>query len=64
MATSDHCRRRFAEYGRKPMVEDEALVWRGFRSSRGDDSVRIARHAFLSPEGGFRIPWHLGRASR
>lgn len=52
-----------ADYGRKPALEGDALVWRDLPEAPGDDSiVRTVAEPF-SDEGGFRIlSGNLGRA--
>ncbi len=53
----------FAEYGRKPDVEGDALVWRDLPAEPGDDSIVRNVETPFSPEGGFRIlQGNLGRA--
>ncbi len=50
-------------YGRKPAVEDEALVWHDHPEKSGDDTIVRTIDAPFSPEGGFRIlKGNLGRA--
>ncbi|UZK70040.1 phosphogluconate dehydratase [Sphingomonas sp. S1-29] len=53
----------FTEYGRKPMIEDEKLVWQDLPATSGDDTIVRTIDAPFSPEGGFRIlQGNLGRA--
>ncbi|MBO9623294.1 MAG: phosphogluconate dehydratase [Sphingomonas sp.] len=52
-----------AEYGRKPQIDDEALVWKDLPAESGDDSIVRTIDAPFSPEGGFRIlKGNIGRA--
>ncbi len=52
-----------AEYGRKPEVEGDTLVWRDHSAQSGDDSIVRTLDAPFAPEGGFRIlSGNLGRA--
>jgi phosphogluconate dehydratase len=52
-----------AEYGRRPVIKDEALVWSDLPAVSGDDSVIRTLDAPFSDEGGFRIlKGNLGRA--
>jgi phosphogluconate dehydratase len=52
-----------AEYGRKPTIQDEALVWRDLPARSDDESIVRTIEAPFSPEGGFRIlKGNLGRA--
>lgn len=52
-----------AAYGRKPEIEDEALVWHDSPPVSGDDAIVRTIDAPFSPEGGFRIlSGNLGRA--
>jgi phosphogluconate dehydratase len=51
------------DYGRKPYIEDDKLVWRDLPEKSGDDSIVRTLDAPFSPEGGFRIlKGNLGRA--
>ncbi|QIG80364.1 phosphogluconate dehydratase [Stakelama tenebrarum] len=51
-----------ADYGRKPAVEDDTLVWNDLPEKSGDDSIVRTLDAPFSPEGGFRIlAGNLGR---
>ncbi|MBO9712130.1 phosphogluconate dehydratase [Sphingomonas sp.] len=53
----------FADYARKPTLQEDALVWRDSPAASGDDSVIRTIDAPFSPEGGFRIlKGNLGRA--
>ncbi|WP_066479280.1 MULTISPECIES: phosphogluconate dehydratase [unclassified Sphingomonas] len=53
----------FAEYGRKPVIADDRLVWRDHPATSGDDAIVRTIDAPFSPEGGFRIvQGNLGRA--
>lgn len=53
----------FAQYGQKPDVEGDALVWRDLPEAPGDDSVVRTIDTPFAPEGGFRIlQGNLGRA--
>lgn len=52
-----------AEYGRKPEVEADTLVWRDHPVQSGDDSIVRTLDTPFAPEGGFRIlSGNLGRA--
>ena len=52
-----------ADYGRKPDLDGDALVWRDLPEAPGDDSIVRPVDAPFSPEGGFRIlAGNLGRA--
>ncbi|RYD57249.1 MAG: phosphogluconate dehydratase [Sphingomonadales bacterium] len=52
-----------AAYGRKPLVEDDKLVWNELPPESGDDSIVRTLDAPFSAEGGFRIlAGNLGRA--
>jgi phosphogluconate dehydratase len=52
-----------AAYGRKPHIEDEALVWSELPPVSGDETIIRTLDAPFSPEGGFRIlKGNLGRA--
>ncbi|MET0307075.1 MAG: phosphogluconate dehydratase [Sphingomonas sp.] len=52
-----------AEYGRKPVIEDDRLVWRDLPEKSGDDTIIRTVDAPFSNEGGFRIlKGNLGRA--
>lgn len=52
-----------AEYGRKPEVETDTLVWRDHPVQSGDDSIVRTLDTPFAPEGGFRIlSGNLGRA--
>lgn len=52
-----------AEYGRKPQIDDEALIWKDLPATSGDESIVRTIEAPFSPEGGFRIlKGNLGRA--
>jgi phosphogluconate dehydratase len=53
----------FAQYGRKPAIEGDALAWPDLPAQSGDDSIVRTIEAPFSPEGGFRIlQGNLGRA--
>ncbi|URW76441.1 phosphogluconate dehydratase [Sphingomonas donggukensis] len=53
----------FADYGRKPAVEGDAIVWRDVPDTPGDDSIVRTFETPFSAEGGFRIlAGNLGRA--
>ncbi|WP_326524597.1 phosphogluconate dehydratase [Sphingomonas sp.] len=53
----------FADYGRKPEMEADALVWRDVPTVSGDDTIVRTIDAPFSEEGGFRIlAGNLGRA--
>ena len=50
-------------YGRKPLIEEDKLVWRDSPQTSGDDTIVRTVDAPFSPEGGFRIlTGNLGRA--
>ena len=52
-----------AAYGRKPLIEDDKLVWQDHGPASNDDSIVRTAAAPFSPEGGFRIlKGNLGRA--
>jgi phosphogluconate dehydratase len=52
-----------AAYARKPMIEDDKLVWKDLPAKSGDESVIATLDAPFSDEGGFRIlKGNLGRA--
>lgn len=52
-----------AEYGRKPEVEADTLVWRDHPVQSGDDTIVRTLDTPFAPEGGFRIlSGNLGRA--
>ncbi|MEZ0496587.1 phosphogluconate dehydratase [Sphingomonas sp. IW22] len=52
-----------AQYGRKPTIEDDKLVWADLPAQPGDDSIVRTIDAPFAPEGGFRIlTGNLGRA--
>jgi len=52
-----------AAYGRKPVIEDDNLVWHELGEKSGDDAIVRTLDAPFSPEGGFRIlQGNLGRA--
>ncbi len=52
-----------AQYGRKPEIDDDSLVWRDHQAESGDDSIVRTLDAPFAPEGGFRIlSGNLGRA--
>ena len=52
-----------ADYGRKPDLDGDALVWRDVADAPGDDTIVRTIDAPFSPEGGFRIlAGNLGRA--
>jgi phosphogluconate dehydratase len=52
-----------ADYGRKPTIEDDALVWRDLADAPGDESIVRKVDTPFAPEGGFRIlTGNLGRA--
>ncbi|MGK6355334.1 phosphogluconate dehydratase [Sphingomonas sp. DT-207] len=52
-----------AEYGRKPQIDDDALVWKDLPAESGDDTIVRTIDAPFSPEGGFRIlKGNIGRA--
>ncbi|QDX25283.1 phosphogluconate dehydratase [Sphingomonas suaedae] len=52
-----------AAYGRKPVLENDALAWSDHGEASGDDSIVRTIDAPFSPEGGFRIlSGNLGRA--
>ncbi len=52
-----------AAYGRKPVIEGEALAWRDLPATSGDPAIVRTADAPFSPEGGFRIlKGNLGRA--
>lgn len=52
-----------ADYTRKPVLENDQLVWRDHADTSGDDSILRTIDAPFSPEGGFRIlAGNLGRA--
>ncbi|GGB32995.1 phosphogluconate dehydratase [Sphingomonas metalli] len=51
-----------ADYGRKPAIEDEALVWRDVGAS-GDETILRPVATPFSPDGGMRIlQGNIGRA--
>lgn len=53
----------FAEYGRKPVIADDQLVWQDHPATSGNDAIVRTIDAPFSPEGGFRIvQGNLGRA--
>ena len=53
----------FADYARKPAIEESAVVWRDIAEAPGDDAILRPAHAPFSAEGGFRIlAGNLGRA--
>ena len=53
----------FAEYGRKPVIADDQLVWHDHPATSGNDAIVRTIDAPFSPEGGFRIvQGNLGRA--
>jgi phosphogluconate dehydratase len=52
-----------ADYVKRPVLEDDRLVWRDHPEASGDDSILRTIDAPFSPEGGFRIlSGNLGRA--
>ena len=52
-----------SDYGRKPGLEGDKLVWRDHGDESGDDSILATIERPFSPEGGFRIlKGNLGRA--
>ncbi len=52
-----------AAYARKPMIEDNSLVWRDLPEASGDETIVRPFDAPFAPEGGFRIlAGNLGRA--
>lgn len=52
-----------AEYGRKPAVEGDALIWHDHAAQSGDDTIVRTLDAPFATEGGFRIlSGNLGRA--
>jgi phosphogluconate dehydratase len=52
-----------AAYGRKPVIEDDKLVWRDLPEKSGDETIIRTIDAPFSDEGGFRIlKGNLGRA--
>ncbi len=52
-----------AAYSRKPLIENDKLVWRDHPETSGDESILRTIDAPFSPEGGFRIlTGNLGRA--
>ncbi|MHA6723123.1 phosphogluconate dehydratase [Sphingomonas sp. RS2018] len=53
----------FADYGRKPEMDGDALVWREVAEAPGDDTILRPVGTPFSDEGGFRIlAGNLGRA--
>lgn len=56
--------RDLAEYGREPVLEDDALVWRDAPAVTADDSMLRPPSAPFSPDGGMRlVSGNLGRAT-
>jgi phosphogluconate dehydratase len=52
-----------AAYARKPLIDDDKLVWHALPATSGDESIVRTLDAPFSPEGGFRIlAGNLGRA--
>ncbi len=52
-----------AAYGRKPVIEDDKLVWHDLPEKSGDETIIRTIDAPFSDEGGFRIlKGNLGRA--
>jgi phosphogluconate dehydratase len=52
----------FADYGKKPVLDDDTLAWRDPGAS-GDETILRPAASPFSPEGGFRIlSGNLGRA--
>lgn len=52
-----------ADYGRKPDMDGDTLVWRDLPAASGDDTILRPVDAPFSAEGGFRIlSGNLGRA--
>jgi phosphogluconate dehydratase len=50
-------------YGRKPLIEDDRLVWHELPATSSDETIVRTVDAPFSPEGGFRIlSGNLGRA--
>ena len=50
-------------YGRKPHIDDDALVWQDLRAKSDDESIVRTIDTPFSPEGGFRIlKGNIGRA--